>query len=226
MIAPPASAELFTLATDLQDLQVHAQVAEGDIARIKKGLEATFTVSAYTDADQVFPGRVKQRKLMPNSQQGAVYYDTIIDVTNSVDPATKEWRLDPGMTAAVDIILREHRRVWKVPTTALNFQLDEHYQTAQAQKKIAEWQKRQDRDDWKALWIWDPQRNSPWPIFVRISRQGLADAGIKDSQFNEILEWEPGLEPANTKEWPEVIIEAPPARKPGLFESPSNLKLS
>jgi hypothetical protein len=130
------------------------------------------------------------------------------------------------MTASVDIILREHRRVWKVPTTALNFQLDEHYQTAQAKEKLAQFANRKDGEDWKALWIWDRGRNSPWPIFVRISRIDSGETGIKDSQFNEVLEWETGQEPKSTKDLPQVIIEAPPVHKPGLFETPTNLKLS
>jgi HlyD family secretion protein len=226
MIAPPASGHVFTLATDLRDMQVNAQVAEGDIARIKKGLETSFTVSAYSESDSHFRGKVSQRKLTPNTIQGAVYYDVVIDVVNSIDPATKEWRLDPGMTASVDIILREHHHVWKVPTAALNFELDEHYQTARAKEKLARWAKRSDRTDWKALWVWDEQRRSPWPIFVRINRPGSEAAGIKDSQFNEILEWEPGREPKNSRDVLKVIIEAPPVRKPGLFDSNSNLKLS
>ncbi len=228
MIAPPMSAHLFTLATDLRDMQVNTQVAEGDIARIKKGLDASFTVSAYADSDRHFRGKVSQRKLTPNNIQGAVYFDVVIDVVNSIDPGTRQWRLDPGMTASVDIILREHRNVWKVPTSALNFDLDEHYQTPLAREKIALWDKRSDRADWKALWVWDVKRNSPWPIFVRITRpdSGTEAAGIKDSQFNEILEWEPGAAPKNSREGPKVIIEAPPVRKPGLFDSNSNLKLS
>jgi HlyD family secretion protein len=127
MVAPPASAQLFTLATDLADMQVHTQVAESDVARVRQGLKATFTVSAYTDTDVTFGGDVVQRRPMPANVLGAVFYDTVIDTANTIDPATGEWRLLPGMTAAVDIIVREHHHVWKVPTTALSFQLDEHF---------------------------------------------------------------------------------------------------
>jgi HlyD family secretion protein len=226
MIAPPASAQLFTLATDLKDMEVHAQVAEGDIAKVKKGQRATFTISAYADTDASFPGTVVQRKPMPTNLQGAVYYDTVIAAENAKDPSTGEWRLSPGMTASVDIILREHKNVWKVPTTALNFQLDEAYQTPEARAKLAEWQNRKDADDWKPLWVWDRQRSSPWPVFVRISG-GVGDqTGIKDNQFNEVLEWEPGARPKSTKDWPRVISHAPPAHRPGLFEQPTNLKLT
>jgi HlyD family secretion protein len=226
MIAPPISAQLFTLAADLGQMQVFAQVAEGDIAKVRKGLKVTFTVSAYAEEDYRFEGTVFQRRLNPTRVQTAVYYPTVINVTNPIDPDTGERRLSPGMTASVDIILREHRNVWKVPTSALNFQLDEPYQTEAARAKLAHWQQRSDRDDWKPLWVWDKKRNSPWPLFVRIGGKKGKETGIKDSQSNEVLEWEPGLEPKNPQNAPQVIINAPPAQKPGLFDQPSKIKFS
>jgi HlyD family secretion protein len=226
MIAPPVSAQLFTLAADLDQMQVHAQVAEGDIARVTRGLTAAFTVSAFADPEIQFRGKVVQKRPVPTSRQGAIYYDAVIDVPNPIISQTKERRLSPGMTAAVDIILREHRQVWKVPTMALNFQLDEAYQSEAAQAKLAQWHQRADRDDWKPLWVWDASRNSPWPIFVRVGGLEGGQSGIKDSQFNEVLEWESGFEPRDTKHWPRVIINAPAARRPGLFEQPTNIKVS
>jgi HlyD family secretion protein len=224
MVAPPASAQLFTLATDLSQMQVHAQVAEGDIAHVQKGLNATFTVSAYSDPEILFQGKVVQKRLVPTSHQGAIYYDAVIDVPNPEDSQTRERRLSPGMTAAVDIILRERQKVWKVPTVALNFQLDQAYQSAAARAKLDQWQTRKDRDDWKPLWVWDRARNSPWPIFVRIGGRKKGQTGIKDSQFNEILDWEPGQEPKDSRHAPQVIINAPPPRRPGLFDQPTNIK--
>jgi HlyD family secretion protein len=226
MVAPPSSAQLFTLASDLSQMQVYAQVAEGDIARVQKGLKATFTVSAYTDPEIVFRGKVVQKRPVPTSHQGAIYYDVVIDVPNPEDSETRERKLNPGMTAAVDIILRKHPQVWKVPTVALNLQLDEHYQSEESAAKLAQWRNRKDREDWKPLWVWDRSRNSPWPIFVRIGGLKSGQPGIKDSQYNEILEWEPGQEPRDSKQWPRVIINAPPAHKPGLFDQPTNIKLS
>jgi HlyD family secretion protein len=226
MIAPPISAQLFTLVPDLNRMQVFAQVAEGDIAKVRKGLRATFTVSAYAEDDYHFDGTVSQRRLKPTHVQGAVYYSAVINVPNPIDPDTGERRLSPGMTAAVDIILREHRKVWKVPTSALNFQLEEEYQTPAARAKLARWQGRADADDWKPLWVWDRQRKCPWPIFVRIGGKKDNQTGIKDSQYNEVLEWEPGQEPKSAREGPQVIINAPPAKKPGLFDQPTNIKFS
>ena len=46
-----------------------------------------------------------------------------------------------------DVILRRHKDVWKMPTAALSFQLDEHYQTEAARARLAEWKKKANRDD-------------------------------------------------------------------------------
>jgi HlyD family secretion protein len=227
LIGPPASAQLFTLANDLGRMQVHAQVGESDITKVQPGLGASFTVYGYSEDEKRFQGRVVQIRPMPTSVQGAVFYDTVIDVANERDPKTEEWRLRPGMTAAVDINLRQHGPVWKVPTRALNFQLEEPYQTEAAKTKLARWQRRKDHDDWKPVWVLDGHKK-PWPVFVRIGGKNAAgEPGLKDGQYNEVLEWDPELEPRpdpqNPAGMPQVIVDAPPAAKPGLFDR--NLKL-
>lgn len=214
---------LFVLARDLVRLDVHAQVAEGDIGKVKKGLVATFTVTAFSDENVEFKGKVKEIQPLPSNVKGAVFYDTVITVDNQKDEETGEWRLRPGMTAAVDIVRRKHADVWKMPTAALNFQMEDAYQTDAAREHVDEWK---DKKNWKPVWIWDKEKRQPWPIFVRIG--GVVDKtgepGLKDSGFNEVLEWEPGQEPTDSP--PRVIINAPPAHAPGIFDQPANLKVS
>src|SRR5262249_23545410 len=154
LIGPPLSSSLFTLATDLKHVEVHAQVNESDIGAVRKGLEASFTVSAYSEEDLRFRGKVKEIRPMPANVQGAVYYDTVIEVANQKDPGTGEWRLRPGMTASVDIIRREHKKVWKVPSAALNLQLDPPYQSEAAQAHLEEWRQRKDHEEWRPVWTW------------------------------------------------------------------------
>jgi HlyD family secretion protein len=213
---------LFILARDLRRLDVHAQVAEGDIGKVKKGLLATFTVTAFSDENIEFAGKVKEIRPLPSNVKGAVFYDTVITVDNQKDEETGEWRLRPGMTAAVDIIRRKHKDVWKMPTAALNFQMEDAYQSDAARERVAEWQ---DKKNWKPVWIWDTEKGKPWPIFVRIGGLDKAgEPGLKDSGFNEVLEWEPGQEPTGPP--PRVIISAPPAHAPGFFDKPANIKVS
>lgn len=225
-VVGPHGSPLFVLTPEVAVMEVHTQVAEGDIARVRKGLAATFTVSAFADDDIEFRGTVKEIRPMALSTQGAVYYDTLIEVANQKDPDSGEWRLRPGMTASVDIIRREHKNVWKVPTVALNFQLDPAYLSDAAKAHVDDWQARPQGRDWQPLWIWDQPQKRPWPVFVRLrGTDKNGESGLKDSEFNEILEWEPGREPRDN-ETPRIIIGAPPAHAPGFFEQPINLKVS
>jgi HlyD family secretion protein len=222
----PAGEPLFVLARDLERMEVHAQVAEGDIGRVKKGLEAGFTVTAFSEENIVFRGKVSEIRPMPNNLKGAIFYDTVVLVDNQKESETGEWRLRPGMTAAMDIIRREHKNVWKVPTAALNFQMEEAYQSAAAQEHLAEWRDRPDGAAWKPVWVWDSEQSRVWPIMVRIGGvNAKREPGLKDGSFNEVLEWEPGHEP-NPAAPPRVITNAPPASAPGFFDKPANLKVS
>ena len=243
LVAPPASAKLFTIASDLSRLQVNAQVAEGDISKVRVGLPATFTVYAYSESNEVFKGQVESIRDLPTSATpslpgglagaGAVFYGTIIDVANRRDPGSKNgkgWMLRPGMTATVEIRRREHENVWKIPAAAVSFVLDEYYYTPQAKQKLAAWQSRPDHDDWKTVWIFKDRK--PWPLFVRVGGKNAGgETGINDGQSQEVLEWDPELDPkpsaSATARFPRFIIAAPPAHKPGFFESDKlKLKLS
>src|SRR6185369_8634804 len=55
----PQSGPLFTLAGDLKQMEVHAEVAEGGVGRVRKGQAVVFTVSAYWEPDIKFRGVVK-----------------------------------------------------------------------------------------------------------------------------------------------------------------------
>jgi multidrug efflux pump subunit AcrA (membrane-fusion protein) len=257
MVGPQLPTPLFKIASDLSELEVNAMVAEGDVSKVFSGQEVTFTVYAHAEANTRFPGKVKQVNYLPNSVQGAVFYNTLIEVKNRRSPPSREtwlrvgnlvtstpaapvaglpaltqrldetWMLRPGMTANVDIIRRRHAEVWKMPIDAVSFQLDEHYQTAAARDKLAEWAQRSDADDWKHVWIVEPGKNytKPWPIFVRINGVGThGEPGIKDSQFIEVLEWDPELRgKLDPGKLPEVIISAPPLSKPSIFERPTRI---
>jgi HlyD family secretion protein len=222
LIGPPLSAQLFTLASDLGQMQVHVQVSENDIAKMRKGLAASFTVYAYSEEGIRFRGKVLEIRPMPTNVHSAVFYDTVVDVANERDPKTREWMLRPGMTANVDIILREHKNVWKVPTAALSFQLDEHYESDAVRQRLAEWQVKKGADDWKPVWALDGQ-GKPWPVFVRTGgKNGAGEPGITDGQYVEVLDWDPELMPKPdarvSSSHPRLITGAPPAGKKSLFD--------
>jgi len=221
----PQGQPLFILTGGLDRLEVHAQVAEGDVNKVKPGHVAIFNVTTFADDEIEFRGSVKEIRPQATNIKGAVYYDTVIDVVNQKDPQSGEWQLRPGMTVSVEILRREHKDVWRVPSTALNFQLEDAYLTEAAKARLADWRKRPDEKDWHTLWTWDAAKQSPWPLFVRVNGQKNGEPGLKDSEGNEVLEWEPGREPSAAAV-PRLIITAPPAQRPGFFDKPANIKVS
>jgi macrolide-specific efflux system membrane fusion protein len=221
----PQGPPLFVLAGGLDKLEVHAQVAEGDVNKVKAGQIAIFNVTTFANDEVEFRGIVKEIRPQAANIKGAVYYDTVIDVANKSDPHSGEWQLRPGMTVSVDILRREHKNVWRVPSTALNFQLEVAYQSEGARERVAVWRKRPDEKDWQTVWTWDAAKQSPWPMFIRVNGLKNGEGGLKDSEGNEVLEWEPGAEPSASAA-PRLIIAAPPAQRPGFFDRPANIKVS
>lgn len=218
----PQSGPLFTLAAILDLVEVRAQVAEGDVNKIKPDLKAHFKVANYEDQDSEFnDGVVKEIRPLASTIKGAVYYDAIITVKNRRDPNSRQWQLRPGMTVSIDIVRHEKVDVWRVPVAALNFKMEEAYQDAEAKAHVAAWKKRADEADWRALWVWDANKQRPRPVFVRVGpKQG--ESALKDAEGNEILEWEPGQAPTGPLR---VIVGAPPARPPSFLDQPANIKL-
>jgi len=104
---------LFTIAEDLSRMQIDTSVAEGDVGRLKEGMEATFAVDAYPG--RVFKGTVRQVRNSPTTTQGVVTYDAVIDVDN------KSHELRPGMTANVTFVLAQVADTIKIPNAALRF---------------------------------------------------------------------------------------------------------
>lgn len=225
LIQPPGSGHLFTLVNDLAEVQLQAQVAEGDISKVQVGQQADFTVSAYSENDLHFKGTVSEVRMLPASELGAIFYKVLLHVPNQRD-SSGNWQLRPGMTASVDIIRRKHDDAWKMPTSALNFQLEDNQQSEAARTKLARWQERKDRELWKPVWVLDAGKK-PYPMFVRLGGKNLSsgETGIRDAQFVEVLEWDPELSPqpaaGNEATYPRVINGAPPSGNGGLFKLPN-----
>jgi HlyD family secretion protein len=223
LIGPPVSAQLFTLAGDLEHVQVAAQVVEGDVVKVQRGQKARFTISGNSDTEPAIEGKVAEVRLVPASDHGAVYYKAVVEARNERDPASGEWKLRPGQTASVDILRRAHEKAWKMPAAALNFQPDDAALTEAARAKLHRNQERPDHELWRAVWVAGPD-HKPWPVFVRTGgKNAKSEEGIQDGQFTEVLEWDPELRPApdpnNPAGWPRPIIGMPPARK-GWFTPP------
>ena len=105
--------ELFTIAQDLTNMQVVADVDEADIGDVKEGERVSFTVDAYPD--DTFEGTVKQVRQEATTTNNVVTYEAVISAPNA------DLKLKPGLTANVTIYTAERKGVLAVPSKALRF---------------------------------------------------------------------------------------------------------
>lgn len=112
---------LFTIAADLTQMQVIADVDEADIGGVQEGQRVTFTVDAYPR--DVFDGTVKQIRLGSSSTssgtttttESVITYEVVISASNP------DLKLKPRLTANVTIYTVDRRDVLSVPSKALRF---------------------------------------------------------------------------------------------------------
>lgn len=104
---------IFQIANDLTKMQIDAAVAEADVGGIIEGQTVDFTVDAYPM--RTFHGQVTQVRNSPTTLNNVVTYDAVIGVTNA------DYKLKPGMTANVSIIVAERDNALKLPNAALRF---------------------------------------------------------------------------------------------------------
>ena len=104
---------LFTIAQDLTDMRVIADVDEADIGDVAEGQKVEFTVDAYPN--ETFEGQVTQVRQEATTESNVVTYEVVISAPN---PSLK---LKPGLTANVTIHTLEQPNLLSVPTKALRF---------------------------------------------------------------------------------------------------------
>ncbi len=104
---------LFVLAEDLSKMELQVKVDEADVGNVKKGQQATFTVSAW--ANRKFPASIQRVGLGSTTTDNVVTYKTILQVAND------DLALRPGMTATASIVTASRDNVLLVPNAALRF---------------------------------------------------------------------------------------------------------
>ncbi|AWB32424.1 efflux RND transporter periplasmic adaptor subunit [Orrella marina] len=113
VVASMSAPVLFTIAQDLSEMELQVNVDEADVATIKPGLSATFTVSAW--AGRTFPAEIERVGLGSTTTDNVVTYKTIMKVDNS------DLALRPGMTATATVVTAERDNALLVPNAALRY---------------------------------------------------------------------------------------------------------
>jgi HlyD family secretion protein len=111
-VGGPSPAPVVVLS-DLNELEVRAEVNEGDIGGVRPGSRVEFTVSAYPA--EIFSGRVRAIQPLGVSENNVVTYITFVDIDRADRP------LLPTMTASTTITTASRDDVLTVPNAALDF---------------------------------------------------------------------------------------------------------
>lgn len=104
---------LFTIAQDLTQMELQVKVDEADVASVKLGQPATFTVSSWPG--RKFPATIKRVGIGSTTTDNVVTYKTVLQVHNP------DLALRPGMTATAEIITASRERALLIPNAALRF---------------------------------------------------------------------------------------------------------
>src|SRR6266478_2591987 len=104
---------LFTIANNLTEMQVIANIDQADIGLVETAKGVQFTVDAFP-ADN-FTGQIQQIRINPVNTQNVVTYNVVINVSNP------EEKLKPGMTTNLTFTIDERNNVLKVANAALRF---------------------------------------------------------------------------------------------------------
>ncbi len=104
---------LFTIAQNLQKMEVDINVGEPDIGNVRAGDPVAFSVLAYPS--RTFHGTVAQVRINPQTLNNVVTYDVVVDVANP------DGALLPGMTANATIEIASAKNALVVPLAALSW---------------------------------------------------------------------------------------------------------
>ncbi len=156
VIAAAEAPALFTLAEDLQRMELIARINEADIGEVTEGQKAVFTVDAFPGRS--FQARLRDVSFAHKTENNIVTYEARLDVDNG------ELLLRPGMTASVSITTGEARDTLLVNSSALRFRPDDGKDAEPAGNQVG-------ADGARAL-LYRLKDGAPEPVAVEI---GISD---------------------------------------------------
>lgn len=149
---------LFTIAADLTQMQVIADVDEADIGGVQEGQRVIFTVDAYPN--DTFEGTVTQVRLEATEESNVVTYEVVISAHNP------DLKLKPGLTANITIYTAERRNVVNIPLKALRFVPDPPSGKNRHEPEDLPQQEISGNDSLKIVWVQDGKEWKPRKVVV------------------------------------------------------------
>jgi len=159
---------LFTIAKDLTDMRVIADVDEADIGNVRVSQRVEFTVDAFPD--DIFEGEVTQVRQQATTESNVVTYEVVISAPNA------DLKLKPGLTANVTIFTSEKCGVLGVPSKALKFVPNEAILTPDESIK--------DTDAPTKVWVKEGNVFKALPVVVGLTNGSITEivSGLTEGQ--------------------------------------------
>ncbi|WP_111707656.1 efflux RND transporter periplasmic adaptor subunit [Lutibacter citreus] len=142
---------LFTIAQDLKEMQVEADVDEADIGQVTEGQRVEFTVDAYIG--ETFEGVVTQVRLDPTVTSNVVTYTVVIKASNP------DLKLKPGLTATISIYTLELKDVLTAEAKAINFKPEREILAAYNLQHQLEVNNRERSREKTTLWVLEANKS-------------------------------------------------------------------
>ena len=106
---------LFTIAQDLRNMNVLADIDEADLGRLKGSKNPEVDVQVAAFPGEIFKGKLQEVRYNATTTQGVVTYPAVVVVENP------DLKLFPGMTATISIRTASVKHTVRVPNAALRY---------------------------------------------------------------------------------------------------------
>ena len=151
LVAAMTTPVLFTLASDLSQMELNVDIDEADVGQIRNGAKASFTVDAYPS--RKFNATLISIHNAPQTVQGVVTYQGVLLVDNP------EHLLKPGMTATAEIQAASVSNAVQVPNGALRFVPPDEIKNAAPPAPASE-----NGINWGRVWVSEGRKLAPHDI--------------------------------------------------------------
>jgi len=188
---------LFKIATDLDRMQVFADIDEADIDGLAPGEPVQFEVESYPN--ETFHGVVRDIRLQPVTDQPAATTTTtpgatlpgassgtVVSYTTVIDVANANEKLRPGMTAEVMLGGPRRNSVIRIPNAALSFRPQDQVLDVLGEPAMKTQPAAERGTDVREVWKYDGKRLIPVPVH----------AGLADDRWTELRSG--ALQPGDT----------------------------
>lgn len=155
VVASMQTPVLFKIAENLATMRVLLSIDEADIGEVRERQNVEFGVDAYPE--HRFSGVITQLRLNPQTVNGVVTYNAVVDVDNT------DQLLRPGMTVSAQVVTGTLPNTLTIPNAALRF-------TPSSDQEDDNKKKAHSNEDTGRRHVWILRQNKPVRIAIKTAQ--------------------------------------------------------